>query len=466
MTQLDWHSIDRFLMGEAWAGSRIPEYRDHLCHEIGPRWGGSASDLEAADYIHAQMVENGLEQARLEEFSLDSWDYSDASLTVDGTGEALEIKPFLRCPAVDGLTAPVVDVGYGTEREIAAAGDALSGSIVVMHLGPEPFTPPLPHTARLTLAAKQGAVAAVVVESKTGGRMEYRSANDWRAPGIAPQPLPTVNISFEAGGRLKYLAARGTVATLRVESRFFDTPANNVIAEIAGETMPDEHVIVAGHHDTVFGTPGGNDNTSGTVAVMEAARVLAALKRETGVAPARTIRFATWSGEEQGLQGAYAYVARHHGKDGRTSPPRFALNLDELSTGHMKGVVVMTEHMRGFMQERLNTMGDSLQCHVQGPLDAHSDHFPFTRAGIPAGILWRWRFYGRHATSEFHHEFGDSAQKLNVRELKEYVGQISRLMLRLSHVPSEEWPDNPHTADEMEARAVSEIGTHSPTFHG
>ncbi len=465
MAQLDWAKIDRFLMGEAWAGSRIPEYRDHLCHEIGPRWGGSEADHRAAAYIREQMEQNGLESARLEEFQLDTWDYSSASLTVAGTGESLEIKPFLRCPPVE-LTAPVVDLGYGTEREIDAAGDSMTGAIVMMTLGPEPFTPPLPHTARLSMAAARGAAAAIVIESKTGGRMEYRSANDWRAPGIAPHPLPTLNISFEAGGRLKYLAAGGVKATLRVDSRFFDAPADNVIAEIKGEVWPDEHVMVAGHHDTVFGTPGGNDNTSGTVAVMEAARVLAALKRETGVGPARTVRFATWSGEEQGLQGAYAYVAKHHGKDGLNSPPRFALNLDELSTGHMKGVVVMTEHMRDFMQSQLDTMNDSLACHVQGPLDAHSDHFPFTRAAIPAGILWRWRFYGRHATSEFHHEFGDSAQKLNMRELKEYVGQISRLMLRLSHVAPEDWPDNPHTAEEMELRAKAEVGSHTPTFHG
>ncbi|MDA0232706.1 MAG: M28 family metallopeptidase [Chloroflexi bacterium] len=461
----DWHQIDRFLMGEAWAGSRIPEYRDHLCHEIGERWGGGEGDQQAAMFIRQEMEGNGLESARIEEFKLDTWEYSSATAVVLESGESLEIKPFLRCPPID-MTAPVVDLGWGTPREIEAADGRIRGAIVVMSLGPEPFTPPLPHTARLELAARNGAVAAIVIESKTGGRMEYRSANDWRSPGIAPHPLPTVNISFEAAGRLKYHAARGRAVRLRVESRFFDAPANNVIAEIPGDQWSDEHVIVAGHHDTVFGTPGGNDNTSGTVAVMEAARVLAALKRETGVGPGRSIRFATWSGEEQGLQGAYAYVARHHGKNGLKSPPRFALNLDELSTGHMKGVVVMTEHMRSFMQGQLDTMSDSLQCHVQGPLDAHSDHFPFVRAAIPAGILWRWRFSGRHATSEFHHESGDSAEKLNVRELKEYVGQICRLMLRLSHVPPEQWPDNPHTADEMERRAAAEIGTHTPTFHG
>ena len=60
----------------------------------------------------------------------------------------------------------------------------------------------------------------------------------------------------------------------------------------------------------------------------------------------------------------------------------------------------------------------------------------------------------------------DERPELNVRELKEYVGQIARLMLRLSHVPPQEWPDNPVTAAEVEARSLREIGTHSPVFHG
>jgi hypothetical protein len=463
---LNWHQIDRFLMGEAWAGSRVTQYRDHLCYEVGPRWGGSDGDRRAAEFIRDEMEANGLTSARLEEFTIHTWDHGAAEAIVAETGQAIAIKPFLRCPPFE-LTAPLVDVGFGTPREIEALGSRLRGAVAIMSLAPEPFTPPMPHTARLKLLAEAGATAAVVVEVKTGGRMEYRSAGDWRAvPGTVEHPLPTVITSREDGGVLRREASRGHTIRLRVESRFFDAQAQNTVAELPGELWPGEHVIVAGHHDTVLGTPGGNDNTSGTVAVMEAARALAALKRETGVGPGRAIRFATWSGEEQGLQGAYAYVAKHHGKDGRKSPPRFALNLDELSTGHMKGVVAMFLHLRDFMQRQLDTMGDGLKCHVQGPLDSNSDHFPFVRAGIPAGILWRWRFYGRHADSEFHHEIGDSADKLNVRELKEYAGQIARLMLRLSHVPPEDWPKNPVTAAQIEERVKREIGTHVPVMHG
>jgi Zn-dependent M28 family amino/carboxypeptidase len=52
---------------------------------------------------------------------------------------------------------------------------------------------------------------------------------------------------------------------------------------------------------------GAADNGAGSVVVMEAARILAQL----GVKPKRTIRFALWTGEEQGLLGSLAYIQKH-----------------------------------------------------------------------------------------------------------------------------------------------------------
>ena len=39
--ELNWHQVDRFLMGEAWAGSLITQHVTELCDVIGSRWGGS-----------------------------------------------------------------------------------------------------------------------------------------------------------------------------------------------------------------------------------------------------------------------------------------------------------------------------------------------------------------------------------------------------------------------------------------
>ena len=103
----------------------------------------------------------------------------------------------------------------------------------------------------------------------------------------------------------------------------------------------------------------------------------------------------------------------------------------------MKGVVLAFPHLRDFVQGHLDDMGDGLECHVRSQLDATSDHFPFLRSAFDAAHLWRWRFRGRHADADYNHEEAATSDKLNERELKEYAGQLARLLLRLSHAPPE-----------------------------
>jgi N-acetylated-alpha-linked acidic dipeptidase len=74
---------------------------------------------------------------------------------------------------------------------------------------------------------------------------------------------------------------------------------------IVGSELPDELVIIGAHRDA-WG-PGAADNVSGTVSVLEAARVVADAVR-AGHRPRRTIVFATWDAEEWGLLGSTEYV--------------------------------------------------------------------------------------------------------------------------------------------------------------
>jgi hypothetical protein len=332
----------------------------------------------------------------------------------------------------------------------------LKGAVAVISLAFEPFSTPIPHAYRLISLAEAGAAAAVVEEKKSGRRMEYHSASDWRDPGLREHSLPAVTTSREHGALLRRFASEGRSLALLVESTFYQATSWNVVGEIRGSRWPEEHILVGGHHDTVYGSPGGNDNASGTIAVMETARVLAQAGAQIECRPGRSIRFVTFGAEEQKFQGSSAYVSRHYGPE---VPPRLAINLDELSAGNIKGIVLAFPHLRDFIQAQMGTMGDGLKCHVMSQLDASSDHFPFLRAGIDAAHLWRWRFVGRHADADFHHEAGDTSDKLNIRELKEYVGQLARILMRLSHVPPEEWPHNPVTPEEVQRRLEAERGT-------
>jgi len=97
-----------------------------------------------------------------------------------------------------------------------------------------------------------------------------------------------------------HFAALGLDASLHV---FDSSYGPNVIGELPGMTYPDDIYIFCAHYDTVAGTPGCDDNGSGTAAVMMAARVLSQYEFEG------TIRFITFSGEEQWMVGSQAYAA-------------------------------------------------------------------------------------------------------------------------------------------------------------
>jgi PKD repeat protein len=78
----------------------------------------------------------------------------------------------------------------------------------------------------------------------------------------------------------------------------------NVIGERTGLVNPENIFIIGAHLDDVQGTPGADDNASGSVAALLAADIMS--QYQWGC----TLRFAFWTGEEQGLNGSYAYAQR------------------------------------------------------------------------------------------------------------------------------------------------------------
>ena len=83
---------------------------------------------------------------------------------------------------------------------------------------------------------------------------------------------------------------------------------HNIIATKRGLVRPDEVVFVTAHYDSTSNAPssaapGSDDDGTGTALVLEMARVLSSHDFE------RTIKFACFCAEEQGLVGSAAYVA-------------------------------------------------------------------------------------------------------------------------------------------------------------
>jgi len=78
----------------------------------------------------------------------------------------------------------------------------------------------------------------------------------------------------------------------------------NVVATLKGTENPELVYVVSSHFDSVVVGPGADDDTSGTAALLEAARMLS-----THPLPV-TVVFASFTGEEAGLLGSREFVRR------------------------------------------------------------------------------------------------------------------------------------------------------------
>ena len=102
----------------------------------------------------------------------------------------------------------------------------------------------------------------------------------------------------------------GKTPTVRIKLEFDwkTVPIYNVIAKMNGRERPDQWIIRGNHRDAWVN--GAADPISGLVALMEEARGMSELAK-TGWKPKRTIIYAAWDGEEEGLLGSTEWAEQH-----------------------------------------------------------------------------------------------------------------------------------------------------------
>ena len=120
---------------------------------------------------------------------------------------------------------------------------------------------------------------------------------------------PVVPPHWRGGLPITYHIGPGPARVrLKVAASWNTVRAYNVIARIEGSTYPDEWIIRGNHHDAWVN--GAEDPVSGMAAELEEARAIGALVKQ-GWRPKRTIIYAAWDGEEQGLLGSTEWVEQH-----------------------------------------------------------------------------------------------------------------------------------------------------------
>ncbi|MEA3477113.1 MAG: M20/M25/M40 family metallo-hydrolase, partial [Bacteroidota bacterium] len=217
---------------------------------------------------------------------------------------------------------------------------------------------------------------------------------------------------------------------LNAEFQNFGSQGENVIATKTGTKYPDKEYIICCHYDDMPSgpvAPGADDNGSGTVGVLEAARLLADMDLDY------TVKFIAFDEEEQGLIGSYHYanLASSNGDDilGVLNMDMIAWDSDD--DYHMS--ISVNDPSMPFANLFISGMG------IYAPLLSHnfisttaSDHSPFWANGYQAILVIEdWNDF--HA---FYHTVNDNLQNLNMpfflEMAKASVGTIASLAMDLT----------------------------------
>ena len=105
-----------------------------------------------------------------------------------------------------------------------------------------------------------------------------------------------------------HFGGKSPIVRMKLEFNWDIKPIYNVIARMQGSELPDQWIIRGNHRDAWVN--GAEDPISGLVSLMEEARAVSEV-RKTGWKPKRTIIYAAWDAEEQGLLGSTEWVELH-----------------------------------------------------------------------------------------------------------------------------------------------------------
>ncbi|MGD8453223.1 MAG: M20/M25/M40 family metallo-hydrolase [Phycisphaerae bacterium] len=411
-------TLDRLVIGEVMTSSELPENLRALCLP-GGRLSGTPNAQTAVEFVADKAREYGLKNVHCEPFTMPGWQVNRTVVTVPGEPDRVladAVALWLsRSTPEGGLTAELIDVGDGTPDDFASVGDAMRGRFALVRDGHGR------RSAKMLLAREHGAVGMIVAE------------RPGRAPIIStchrePRPEPAVVIRREDADQFaETLAAGGTVQlNVQVDADFWDGHPNNVVAEIPGHgPLAHEVVILSAHLDSWHLAEGAMDNGAGSTAILEAARALAAV----GWQPRRTVRFAWFQGEEQGLWGSKAYVAAH---EREMADIVVAVNSDmpgsprQWHTSGGPSAKTFLQALRGRLA------GYELSNEVATLGGQWSDHAPFCDAGVCTMTLG-----GELGEGVIHyHTAGDKYDVVDRRATAEAAAVLAVLIRNLADAPA------------------------------
>jgi carboxypeptidase Q len=448
------------LIDQAMNRSEVMQNLQHLSDVIGPRLSTSTAMRKANDWTAERFKSYGL-VVHLEPYQFGlPWERGSASLRlVTPFGRAVTAESWAWTEGTGGksLTGSVVATDLSTPESLAVYRDKVKGAWVLPRVPYPIWNPDGPamssddstrlqeqlklrasssaDTSAAAVAARRqfqldlpymlkaaGALGTLVDGAKEHGLMTM-SGSPSRV-----SPLPNLVISHEDYTLLGRLISSGVTPRLegRVENRLGREPVQqwNTVAEIRGSERPGQAVILGAHLDSWDLGTGTTDNGTGSMVVLEAARILA----QSGLRPKRSIRFILFSGEEQGLLGSRAYARAHVAE---ADSIQAVLVLDN-GTGAITGQALQgRKDLEGLWRQLLAPVASLDADSVRDASKSGTDHLSFLPYGVP-GFNFDQLSRGYNHT---HHSQTDTYDKAVPGDLKQAAAVMAVTAWELANLP-------------------------------
>ena len=397
-----------FILAEGSDRSHVYEDLRHITDVIGPRLTGSSGMRRANEWTADKLRAYGADTVRLEPWRFGvAWQRGPITMRLLAPHERwVNAVSWAWAPGTNGPRAGdvvFVDATTRADFDRRFAGKLRGAWVMVA----APYPRPHPFASNARDSARVDSLRRAMRRQHTAEERAFLSSRDelLAAQGIAGEivdggkdfglltmsggpddvsPFARVVVGNQTYSEFHRALARNEPVRVEVNvSNSFgrDTLIQwNTVGEIRGSERPDDVVLLGAHLDSWDVATGATDNASGSIAVLEAARLLGALKA-SGVRPRRTIRFAFFSGEEQGLYGSQYYAMAH-----ASELPRFqaVLVLDN-GSGRITGIALQgwneLHDMWSSMMKPLSALGPIA---VRSGMKGGTDHLPFVEAGVPA----------------------------------------------------------------------------------
>jgi carboxypeptidase Q len=435
-------SIIHRIKAEAFENSKVMDHEFYLTDVYGPRLAGSPGYRAAGDFVMKRLKEYGLTNVHEEPWAFGrGWTFTHyAGHMIEPQYSPLIGFPLAWTPGTNGpVQGDAIYAPINTEADIEKFRGKVKGK-VVLTMAPKavamimdspghrltdaellartqvadpsrlgnPFRPaagpvvtPEERRRQAEFRKKvnqflkdEGALLILQYGYNGDGGTVFAAAGGSQDPK-EPIPPPMVAVTPEHYNRIVRLLDHNIPVKLEfdIKAQFLDSTLDsfNVVGEIEGGRKKDEIVMLGAHLDSWHGGTGATDNATGSSVAIEAVRILKSLNIKMD----RTVRIALWGGEEEGLLGSKAYVAKHFADRAtmKPTPEYYKLDAyfnDDTGTGKFRGIGVQgNDQVRPIFEEWLKPFHDLGATVVSGgtALTARppggTDHTTFDYVGLP-----------------------------------------------------------------------------------